>query len=128
MRARQAIRDLTHAAEGLRPAFLLVEMLRALCLRWDMALVGVDPQHHVKRRWHQRGLKIAFDYCGFWSELGGSKAADGRWTIPLWRPARDASDVPAKRRAMHRRKMALLAAMPLHLQHLPDAPVGPQAA
>ncbi len=126
--AMQAIRDLTHAAEGLRPAFLLVEVLRALCRRWDMTLVGVDPEHHVKRRWHQRRLKVAFDYCGFWAELGGSKVADGRWAIPLLRPTRDASDVPAKRRAMHRRKMALLAAMPQQLRHLPDAPVGHQVA
>jgi uncharacterized protein VirK/YbjX len=126
--AMQAVRELTHAAEGLRPAFLLVEVLRALCQRWDLALVGVDPQHHVKRRWHQRRLKVAFDYCGFWTELGGHKAASGMWTLPLRRPPRELGDVPAKRRAMYRRRQALLAALPAQLRHLPDGQGRPALA
>jgi uncharacterized protein VirK/YbjX len=44
------------------------------------------------------------------------------WSIPPQRSWRDPAEVPAKRRAMHRRKIALMAAMPQQLQHLPGSP------
>jgi len=117
-RAIQAVRDLTHAAEGLRPPFLLVEVLRALCQRQATAMLGVDPQHHVKKRWHQRVLTVSFDYCGFWTALGGQRGLNGMWALPAQRPARAVDGVPSKRRAQHRRKLAMLAAMPDQLNAL----------
>ena len=123
--AMQGIRDLTRAAEGLRPPFLLVEVLRTLCRRWSLDLLGVDPQHHVKRRWHQRTLPVSFDYCGFWAELGGHRQANAMWSLPLWRAQRDLAEVPAKRRAQYKRKLAMLADLPQQLQHLASpAPPG----
>ena len=119
--AMQGVRDATHAAAGLRPPHLLVELLRILCQRGGLALQGVDPQHHVKRRWHQQVLQVSFDYCGFWAGLGGLRLADGFWGLPAQRPARDLADVPAKRRAMYRRRATLLDALPGQLQHLPAA-------
>jgi uncharacterized protein VirK/YbjX len=105
------IRTLTRAAEGLRPPHLVIESLRALCRRWKVDLVGVDPEHHAKRRWHQRELHVAFDYRAFWTDLGAVRRADGNWAIPLLRPPRDLADVPAKRRAMYRRRAELLASL-----------------
>ena len=110
--AMQGVRDATHAAEGLRPPHLLVELLRILCQRGGLALQGVDPQHHVKRRWHQPVLQVSFDYCGFWAGLGGLRQANGFWGLPAQRPARDLAAVPAKRRAMYRRRATLLDALP----------------
>jgi len=118
-RAMQGIRDATRAAEGLRPPHLLVEVLRLLCRRGGQALAAVDPQHHVKKRWHQRVLQVSFDYCTFWAELGGQRQPNGQWALPVQRPARDLADVPAKRRAMYRRRAALLDALGGQLQHLP---------
>jgi hypothetical protein len=112
------IRHLTHAAEGLRPPYLLVEVLRALCRRWGLALAGVDPAHHPKKKWHQRELQVAFDYRTFWLELGGHRRADDSWTLPLQRPPRDLASVPAKRRACYRRRAAMLDAMPGQLQRV----------
>ena len=117
--AMQGVRDATHAAAGLRPPHLLVELLRVLCQRGCLALQGVDPQHHVKRRWHQRVLAVSFDYCGFWAGLGGQRLANGFWSLPAQRPPRDLADVPAKRRAMYRRRSALLDAVSGQLMHLP---------
>ncbi len=117
--AMQAVRDLTHAAEGLRPAHLLAEVLRMLCRRWTLRLVGVDPQHHVKKRWHQRTLAVSFDYCGFWTALGGQRQADALWSLPTVRAARDLANVPGKRRAQYKRRLSMLAALPDLLQHLP---------
>lgn len=104
----EAIRLLTRQAEGLRPPHLLMEVLRALCLRWDLDLLGVDPSHSATRRWSRRELQVAFDYRGFWQEQGGRLGADGLWCLPTLRPARDLADVPAKRRAAYRRRLQLL--------------------
>ena len=117
--AQQGIRDLTHAAEGLRPPYLLVEVLRVICLREALALLRVDPQHHVKKRWHQATLAVCFDYCAFWAGLGGHSTARGFWSLPDQRAPRALEDVPAKRRAQHKRKLALLAGLPQQLRHLP---------
>ena len=118
--AMRGMRDLTRAAEGLRPPCLLVEMLRTLCRRWSLDLLVVDPQHPVKKRWHQQTLAVSVDYCGFWTELGGHRQANAFWSLPLQRVVRDLPEVPAKRRAQYRRKLAMLADLPQQLQHLPS--------
>lgn len=104
----EAIRLLTRQAEGLRPAHLLLEVLRALCRPWQLDLLGVDPCHSATRRWTARELGVAFDYRGFWQEQGGARQADGTWRLPVERPARDLAEVPSKRRAMYRRRQQLL--------------------
>jgi hypothetical protein len=121
--AMQGVRDLTRSAEGLRPPHLLIEVLRAMCQHWGQALAGVDPQHHVKKKWHQPELKVSFDYRAFWTELGGHRQADEFWAVPVQRVPRELSDVPAKRRAMYRRRANLLAALPGQLQNLPLRPL-----
>ena len=119
--AMQGVRTLTRTAEGLRPPYLLVEVLRVLCQRWGQALSAVDPQHHVKKKWYQRALKVSFDYRAFWADLGGHKQANEIWALPTQRAPRDLSDVPAKRRATYKRRALLLAALPAQLQNLPGA-------
>lgn len=122
--ALAAIRTLTKEAEGLRPAHLLVEVLRVLCRRWSLQLVGVDPCHHPKKKWHHRELRVAFDYRNFWGELGGALAADGLWALPSDRIARDLAEVPSKRRAMYRRREQLLERMSSQLLHALPEPSG----
>lgn len=122
--AMQGIRELTHTAQGLRPPYLLVEVLRVLCRRWGQALSGVDPQHHVKKKWYQRALQVSFDYRAFWADLGGHKQANDIWALPSQRAPRDLRDVPAKRRATYKRRALLLAALPAQLQNLPGPAPG----
>lgn len=104
------IRVLTDAAHGLRPPYLLMEVLRACAQRWGLrSLAGVDPDHHVKGRWNLRASRLRFDYRAFWQEQQGLPGGpDGHWQLPLALPARPLSDVPAKRRAMYRRRHQLL--------------------
>ena len=126
--AQQGIRDLTRAAQGLRSPYLLVAVLRVICQRDAVALLGVDPQHHVKKRWHQASLAVCFDYRAFWAGLGGHCTASGIWALPEQRAPRAQEDVPAKRRAQHKRRLALLAGLPQHLRNLPGLPGMAQAA
>ncbi len=104
------IREATHAAHGMRPAHLLLHALRLLAVHWGVkALFGVDPQHHVKGRWNLRRSRLRFDYRAFWTEIGGRRHHTGNWSVPLVVETRALETVPAKRRAMYRRRYEMLA-------------------
>jgi uncharacterized protein VirK/YbjX len=104
------IRRATAAAEGLRPPYLLLHVLRHLARRWGVAdLRGIDPEHHVKGRWNLRRTRLQFDYRAFWQESGATQRPDGHWQLPLVLAMRGPEDVPSKRRAMYRRRQSLLA-------------------
>jgi uncharacterized protein VirK/YbjX len=113
------IRDATHAAHGMRPPHLLVHALRLLAARWDAtSLRGVDPENHVKGRWNLRGSRLRFDYRAFWAEHDGLRDAEGNWNLPLATAQRPIEDVPTKRRAMYRRRYAMLEALQEAVRHL----------
>ena len=116
------IRDVTHAAHGMRPPHLLMHTLRVLAARWGATrLQGVDPEHHVKGRWNLRGSRLRFDYRGFWGEHDGVRDESGNWSLPLDTALRPLEEVPTKRRAMYRRRYALLEALQLAVATLADA-------
>ena len=116
------IRDATHAAHGMRPPHLLVHTLRVLAAQWGAArLQGVDPGNHVKGRWNLRDSRLRFDYRAFWAEHEGLRGADGNWTMPLQTALRPLEEVPTKRRAMYRRRYAMLGALQLAVSTLSEA-------
>ena len=116
------IRDATHAAHGMRPAHLLVHTLRVLGARWGATrLQGVDPENHVKGRWNLRDSRLRFDYRAFWEEHEAKRSDDGNWTMSLDTALRPLEDVPTKRRAMYRRRYAMLEALQQAVDTLADA-------
>jgi uncharacterized protein VirK/YbjX len=116
------IRDVTHAAHGMRPPHLLVHTLRVLAAQWGATrLCGVDPVNHVKGRWNLRGSRLRFDYRAFWAEHEGARAEDGNWSLPLATAMRPLEEVPTKRRAMYRRRYAMLEALQQAVVMLADA-------
>jgi len=108
----ERVRGLTREAEGLRPAWLLLHLLRA-CLRlWNVRrLTGIDPAHHVKGRFNLRAARLKFDYRAFWRDNGGVVGDGGNWRIPLQVPERPMEGIPSRRRAMYRRRYAMLAGL-----------------
>jgi len=106
------IRDATHAAHGMRPPHLLVHVLRVLAARWGATrLRGVDPENHVKGKWNLRDSRLRFDYRGFWAEHEAVRDGSGNWSLPLGTALRPLDEVPTKRRAMYRRRYAMLEAL-----------------
>ncbi len=106
------IRDATHAAHGMRPPHLLVYTLRVLATAWGATrLQGVDPENHVKGKWNLRDSRLRFDYRGFWAEHEGVRDDSGNWTLPLGTALRPIEEVATKRRAMYRRRYAMLEAL-----------------
>jgi hypothetical protein len=115
------IRDVTHAAHGMRPPHLLVHTLRVLAARWGATrLQGVDPENHVKGRWNLRDSRLRFDYRAFWQEHEATRDVDGNWSLPLDTALRPLEEVPTKRRAMYRRRYAMLEALQLAVSTLAD--------
>ena len=116
------IRDATHAAHGMRPPHLLVHALRVLAAAWGATrLQGVDPENHVKGKWNLRDSRLRFDYRGFWAEHEGVRDDSGNWTLPLGTALRPLEEVPTKRRAMYRRRYAMLDALQVAVDTLADA-------
>jgi uncharacterized protein len=108
----QCARDLTNTAEGLRPAHLLMAVLRTCARLWGVRrVIGAGEPFQVKGRWNHRATERMFDYQLFWTEVGGTQQGDGNWDLPLAVPQRPIEDVPSKRRAMYRRRYALLEAL-----------------
>jgi uncharacterized protein VirK/YbjX len=113
------IRDVTHAAHGMRPAHLLVHTLRVLAGQWGVStLKGIDPSNHVKGRWNLRDSRLRFDYRGFWQEHGAARGDDGNWALPLETAVRPLEEVAAKRRAMYRRRHAMFDVLQLSVSNL----------
>lgn len=129
----ERIRDVTHAAHGMRPPHLLVHALRVLAAHWGAtSLQGVDPDNHVKGRWNLRNSRLRFDYRGFWEEHAATREAAGNWSLPLDTSLRPLEEVATKRRAMYRRRYAMLEALQLAVSTLADtrpaAPAPPAAS
>jgi uncharacterized protein VirK/YbjX len=117
----ERIRDVTHAAHGMRPPHLLLHTLRVLAAGWGVTrLQGVDPENHVKGRWNLRDSRLRFDYRAFWIEHEAARDVDGNWTMPVDTALRALDEVPTKRRAMYRRRYAMLDALHFAVSTLAD--------
>jgi uncharacterized protein VirK/YbjX len=105
----QCVRELTDAAHGLRPGHLLMFILRTCAAAWQVRrIVGVDEAFQVKGRWNHKAVERRFDYPTFWTESAGVVGGDGNWELPVSLPQRALEEVPSKRRAMYRRRYAML--------------------
>ncbi|AXM98951.1 DUF535 family protein [Pseudomonas plecoglossicida] len=106
-------RDLTKDFEGLRPRSLLIEATKCVA-----RLVGAAHIHAVSDAYrHHRhpyfgadtGRELAANYDTIWQENGAQmQSREGFFAIPLIAAKRSADDIAPKKRAMYRRRHALL--------------------
>jgi len=105
----ELIRDATRDLHGLRPPFLLFEVLRALAQGWRIERIeGVATESHVKYRRGKRSSNIQFSYDQYFRELGAERTPEGNWRVSTRAPERTLADVPSRKRAMYRRRFELL--------------------
>ncbi len=105
------IRSLTKGAHGLRPHFMLLEVFKMACASWGIQHIrGIDSAHQVTR-YKKQDDEFKFDYRAFWREHGAVQQPDGAWLLPNQTRRRTPDEMPAHKRAMYRRRYALLDAL-----------------
>ncbi|KPM59236.1 VirK/YbjX family protein [Pseudomonas monteilii] len=114
-------RDLTKDFEGLRPRSLLLEALKCLARMLGVAhLYAVsDACRHHRHPYFgsDKAQDLAANYDVIWQENGATASnRDDFFTIPLAPAQRAEQDIPAKKRAMYRRRQALLDDVFIRLQ------------
>ncbi|HEN8800617.1 DUF535 domain-containing protein [Pseudomonas sp. CM25] len=106
-------RDLTKDFEGLRPRSLLLEALKCLARTLGVTqLYAVSDacRHHRHPYFgNDKGQDLAANYDVIWQENAATASnREDFFAIPLAPAQRAEADIPAKKRAMYRRRQALL--------------------
>jgi uncharacterized protein VirK/YbjX len=107
----ELIKAATRDLHGCRPKKLMVAVVRALGLHLGatrMVLVSNRNRVAVNRR---RASRISADYDETWGEMGALRRADGNFELPCAQAALELDKVPSHKRALARRRDALLAAI-----------------
>jgi uncharacterized protein VirK/YbjX len=109
----QIFRDLTKDFEGLRPRSLLIDILRMIAntLEIKRLLAVADENRHHRHRYFgpEQQAKLSVNYNEIWAEHGGSASTiPGFYELPVQRIRRELAEVPAKKRAMYRRRYDML--------------------
>lgn len=121
-------RAFTKAAHSTRPQDMLVELFRILCQEMGVNRIlcvsdrirnGHTPYNSVRPDYAD---PVTFDYDRLWAERGAVLRDDGFYDLPIKAPQRDESEVPAKRRALRRKRLALLNDIQDRLEEALDNP------
>jgi uncharacterized protein VirK/YbjX len=116
----ELFRDFKKAANGMRPQDLTIELMRMLSRATGMQrILAVSDTIHAQRRTIRAPAPAAGFFAGYdeaWRERGGTLTDDGFYALPLHRPARAAADIPTRKRALYRRRDAMLAAIESDIQ------------
>lgn len=114
-------RELTKDFEGLRPRSLLIEALK--CLARYLGVVQIfavaDEYRHHRHPYfgREKALDLGANYDVIWQENGAIASARADfYSLPVAASTRAAEDVAAKKRAMYRRRQALLDVLFARLQ------------
>jgi uncharacterized protein VirK/YbjX len=113
-------RDLTKAAHGMRPRDLLIEIFRffgqAIGLTRILAVSDEDRQHRSSYFGKGACKKINVDYNEIWEDRGGVRVDPTCYRLDVQGSEREFDAIPAKKRAMYRRRYAMLRALGQQMQ------------
>ncbi len=125
--SRDLIRESTKACDGLRPKDAVMEALLGFAaILGARRIVGVSRRNHVGRQ-RNTPREIRSDYDGFWMECAGVPLACGNVEMPVNQPRRDAMELPSKKRAAYRRKLAQVDAIHAAVHDWLAVPAGARA-
>ena len=105
---RVGIVQLTRSLHGLRPKALLVFAVQRLAQCWGIDRIrAVADSEHIYRHFRKR-REILTSYDTFWEECKGVRGSDGNYLLPERPTVRQIDELPAKKRAIYRRRYAML--------------------
>lgn len=103
--SKERVKQLTKACHGLRPAYLMIEVMKELTkmLGFDK-LLGIPQKYQNKSRFIQSKSYVV-DYDTIFAESNG--LLKDYWELPL-EDDRNLDEVPSKKRSMYRKRYAML--------------------
>lgn len=104
--SKEIVKRLTKQCYGLRPAYLMVEAMKALTITLGYSrLLGIPHKYQNKSRIVQ-SKRYVVNYDAIFGESGG-KLSD-YWELPLQFETKDIRQIESKKRSMYRNRYALL--------------------
>lgn len=112
--SKELVKQLTKKCHGLRPAYLMVEAMKALTATLGFStLLGIPHKYQNKSRFVQ-SKRYVVDYDAIFAESGGS--AGDYWQLPTTLEAKSMEEIPSNKRSMYRKRYAMLAELQATMQ------------
>jgi len=110
---KDEVKVLTKAMHGLRPNALMILVAQELMGALGVTnLCGISNAIHPHNHKHLIHIPLVhlttFDYDSLWMELGGVLMTDGWFTLPLKASPRLDQEIKSNKRAMYRRRYAMM--------------------
>lgn len=103
--SKEMVKQLTKTCHGLRPAYLMVELMKSLTKMLGYSkLYGIPQKYQNKSRFIQSKHYVV-NYDAIFSEAGGRR--DKYWVLPL-ESDRNLDNIASKKRSMYRKRYAML--------------------
>lgn len=104
--SKEMVKLLTKKCHGLRPAYLMVEAMKALTnVLGYSALWGIPHKYQNKSRFVQ-SKRYVVDYDAIFAESAGTLKY--YWELPLHFETKNMDDIPSNKRSMYRKRYAML--------------------
>ena len=104
--SKDMVKLLTKKCHGLRPAYLMVEAMKALTnVLGYSALWGIPQKYQNKSRFVQ-SKRYVVDYDAIFAESAGM--LKDYWELPLHFETKNMDDIPSNKRSMYRKRYAML--------------------
>jgi uncharacterized protein VirK/YbjX len=109
--ALELYRSITHRMHGLRPRDLLVTAFRLLCVALGVSrILAISDSNRVcSQSYFKSNAQVFTSYNSVWIESGASASAGGFYELNPHYLARAAEDIPTRKRALYRRRYAMIA-------------------
>jgi uncharacterized protein VirK/YbjX len=122
---RVAVRAATKHFEGLRPHYLLLQVLQCIASAWRVrSIVGVSDRHQISvRPTHSPCAPRTFSYDSYFAESGAERNECGNWRVPLSHPERAIESIPSRKRSMYRRRQLQVQGLEWQILSLLGTPV-----
>lgn len=108
--AQDFVREMTKRAHRFRTKNLILYMVQAVARALGMQrILAVSNAGYYANNHIRRDRKLKTDFGAFWEEAGGWETEDKRfYELPLVFPRKSMEEVPTRKRAVYRRRFAML--------------------
>ena len=108
--AKDVVKQVTKACHAYRTKNLILYMAQAVARALGLKhIYAVSNEGYYANNHIRRDRKLKTDFGAFWEEAGGRKTEDTRfYELPLTLPRKTMEEVPTRKRAVYRRRFAML--------------------